>query len=78
VIVEGYVLATEPGYVIFSDEPTGKITIHDLPVGGAGTDTMQPMKKYLIEGVFLDHGLKASNDSAYHLELVAPPSEPQR
>ena len=36
VVLEGYVLAKEPGYVLFSDEATGKITAHDLPVTGPG------------------------------------------
>ena len=77
-VLEGYVLASEPGYVLFSDEATGKISAHDLPVSGPGVTTMQTMKKYTIEGLFLDHGLKASNGSPYHLELSAAPSESPR
>jgi hypothetical protein len=77
VVLEGYVLATEGGYILFSDEPTGKISVHDLPVTGAGADALQPLKKYLIEGTFLDHGLTASNGSIYHLELGTPPTEVQ-
>ena len=75
VVLEGYVLAKGPGYVLFSDEATGKITAHDLPVTGPGADTMQTKTKYVIEGVFLDQGLYASNGSLYHLELPTPPSE---
>ena len=74
VVLEGYVLAKEPGYVLFSDEATGKITAHDLPVAGPGADTMQMAKRYVIEGIFLDHGLIASNGSPYHLELTALPA----
>ena len=74
VVLEGYVLAKEPGYVLFSDEATGKITAHDLPVAGPGDDTMQTKTKYVIEGVFLDQGLSASNGSPYHLELTDLPA----
>jgi hypothetical protein len=74
VVLEGYVLAKEPGYVLFSDEATGKITAHDLPVAGTGADTMQTKTKYVIEGIFLDHGLSASNGSPYHLELTDLPA----
>ena len=69
----GYLVAREPGYVLFSDEPTGKISTHDLPVSGVGVDTFQPMRKYIIEGILLDHGLQARNGNHYHLELAAPP-----
>jgi len=75
VVLKGYVLAKEPRYILFSDEPNGKISIHDLPVGGEGVDTMQPTKRYVIEGVFLDGGFAAANGSVYHLELTAAPVE---
>ena len=75
VVLEGYVLARGPGYVLFSDEATGKITVHDLPVSGPGVDTMGMAKKYVIEGVFLDRGLAAGNGSPYHLELTTAPNE---
>jgi hypothetical protein len=73
VMLIGYVLAREKDYVLFSDEPRGKISVHDLPVSGEALDQLQPMTKYLIEGKFLDHGLEASNGSRYHLELTAAP-----
>jgi hypothetical protein len=75
VVLTGYVLARESDYVLFSDEPTGRVSAHDLPVTGAGFDRMKPMKKYRIEGIFRDHGLKANNGSDYHLELTAEPGE---
>ena len=75
VVVSGYLLRREKVYVIFSDEPRGKVTAHDLPVSGRGLDQIQPMKKYLIEGKFLDHGLAAVNGSRYHLELSGQPED---
>jgi hypothetical protein len=78
VLLSGYPLAREQGYILFSDEPRGRISRYDLPVVGAGVDKMRRTKRYLIEGEFLDHGLTASNGSRYHLELSAPPREVQR
>jgi hypothetical protein len=73
VVLIGYLLVREKNYVLFSDEPRGKVSVHDLPVSGEALDQMQSMTKYLIEGKFLDHGLEASNGSRYHLELTAEP-----
>ena len=73
VIVSGYLLKREKGYVIVSDEARGGITVHDLPVSGPGIDQMQPMAKYVMRGRFLDHGIDASNGNRYHLELSAAP-----
>jgi hypothetical protein len=73
VTVVGYVLAVEKDYVLVSDERTGKISAHDLPVTGAGIDQLQPAMKYVLEGKLLDRGLRASNGSPYHLDLTAPP-----
>jgi hypothetical protein len=73
VVIRGYLLKKEPGYSIFSDEPTGSISSFDLPVTGQGIDLMRPNQAYLIEGTFLDHGLAPVNGSAYHLELSALP-----
>ncbi len=73
IVLTGYLLAREPGYVLFSDEPGGRIGRYDLPVSGDGIDQLQPRTKYVIEGTFLDHGLTASNGNAYHLALTAPP-----
>jgi hypothetical protein len=75
VIVAGYVLARTKDYVLFSDEPSGKVSTHDLPVSGANLDQMRSLRKYVIEGTFLDHGLAASNGNRYHLELTGPPKE---
>jgi hypothetical protein len=73
VTVVGFVLAQGPGYVLFSDEPTGKISSHDLPVTGAAVDSLTLTKKYKLEGRFVSGGFAASNGSPYHLELTAAP-----
>ena len=73
VSVRGYVLALADGYVLFSDEATGAISAHDLPVTGAGIETMVLKGKYTLEGNFVAGGLKASNGNPNHLELTAPP-----
>ncbi|MDR3471287.1 MAG: hypothetical protein P4M09_06315 [Devosia sp.] len=71
--IVGYVLARDAGYVLFSDEPTGAISAHDLPVTGPGIEQLQQGKKYVLVGRFLAGGLKAGNGNTYHLELSAPP-----
>ncbi len=73
VVMRGYLLASEAGYVLFSDEPGGRIGRYDLPVTGAGIAAIEPRKRYVIEGTFLDHGLVASNGNPDHLELTKPP-----
>ena len=73
VSVRGYVLALEDGYLLFSDEPTGAISAHDLPVEGPGTKAMVLKGKYVLVGRFVAGGLKASNGNPYHLELTMPP-----
>jgi len=73
VTMRGYLLARENGYILFSDEPGGRIGRYDLPVSGAGIDQTVPGKRFVIEGRFLDHGLKASNGNPDHLELTQPP-----
>lgn len=75
VTITGYVLAKDAGYVLFADEPTGKISSHDLPVIGPGIDQMQLTKKYVLTGQFVACGLRASNGNSYHLELAAAPLE---
>jgi hypothetical protein len=75
VTIVGYVLAKENDYVLLSDEAGGKISPHDLPVTGAGSDEMQPHRKYVVAGRFMDHGLTASNGSRYHLELNGAPGD---
>lgn len=78
VLLSGYLLAREPGYILFSDEARGRISPYDLPVTGAGIDQMVPLKRYLIEGEVLDHGLAAGNGNPYHLELGTAPREAPR
>ncbi len=73
VAMRGYLLARKNGYILFSDEPGGRIGRYDLPVSGAGIDAIVPGKRFVIEGTFLDHGLKASNGNPDHLELTQPP-----
>jgi hypothetical protein len=73
VVMRGYLLARENGYILFSDEPGGRIGRYDLPVSGAGIDQIVPRNRYVIEGKFLDHGLKALNGNPDHLELSQPP-----
>ena len=73
VVMRGYLLARENGYILFSDEPGGRIGRYDLPVTGDGIDKIVPRKRYVIEGTFLDHGLTALNGNPDHLELVKPP-----
>ncbi len=73
VAMRGYMLSRADGYIFFSDEPGGRIGRYDLPVSGDGIDQIQPGKRYVVEGRFLDSGLKASNGNPDHLELTAPP-----
>ena len=74
ITLSGYLLAREKDYVFFSDEPKGKVSVHDLPVSGPGLEALQLQKKYKIQGKFLDGGLTVSSGSAYHLELTAAPT----
>jgi hypothetical protein len=74
VLIRGYLLKKESGYIIFSDESTGSISSFDLPITGQGIDLIQPKQSYLVRGIFLDHGLKASNGSPNHLELSSTPT----
>jgi len=71
--IAGYVLVKKTGYVLFSDEPGGKVSAHDLPVTGTGIAALSLDKKYRLRGAFVRGGLKASNGNPYHLELTAPP-----
>ena len=78
VSVRGYVLVLGDGYVLFSDEATGAISAHDLPVTGAGIETMVLKRKYTLEGNFVAGSIKASNGNPNHLELTAPPQQSAR
>jgi hypothetical protein len=73
VVMRGYLLARADGYILFSDEPGGRIGRYDLPVTGDGIDRIAPGQRTVIEGTFLDHGLTASNGNPDHLELTKPP-----
>lgn len=75
VAMRGYLLRQGKGYILFSDEPSGAVSRHDLPVDGAGYDHIKPNRRYLIEGKFIKGGLSASNGNPYHLVLTAPPKE---
>jgi hypothetical protein len=76
--IAGYVLASENGYVLISDEPGGSIGHYDLPVTGEGLADLKPRVRYVFEGQLLDRGLKAVNGDPVHLELTAPPSKAKR
>lgn len=75
IVLTGYLLVRATGYVLFSDEPSGGVSAHDLPVTGSWIDGLLPNKRYNIEGVFVQGGLDASNGNPYHLELVAAPRD---
>ncbi len=74
VLIRGFLLKKESGYVIVSDEPSGPVSNYDLPVTGQGINIMQPNQAYFIEGTFLGQGLIASNGNPYHLDLSSPPT----
>ncbi|OIQ66872.1 hypothetical protein GALL_515550 [mine drainage metagenome] len=73
VAMVGYVLVSKPDYILFSDEAKGAVSRHDLPVTGAGIDTMKHGLKYLLHGRFVK-GQTFANGSPYHLELSALPA----
>lgn len=72
VALVGYLLASKDGYALVSDEPKGAISAHDLPVTGAGFDTMKAGQKYLLHGIFVK-GARYANGNLYHLDLTSPP-----
>ncbi len=74
VLIRGFLLKRENGYVIVSDESSGPVSNYDLPVTGQGIDIIQPNQAYLIEGTFLGQGLTASNGNTYHLDLSSSPT----
>ncbi len=71
--VQGYMLASEKTYAIFSDETGGAIGVYDLPVAGLGVEGLNFRQKYILQGQLIYGGLKASNHNKYHLELSTPP-----
>src|SRR5579872_245134 len=76
--IQGYLLKTEVGYDIFSDEAAGPIGIYDLPVTGQGVDTIVTGQKYILEGQFVSGGLVSSNGNPNHLQLSGPPVPDQQ
>jgi hypothetical protein len=74
IALRGYLLQRDDGYILFSDEPGGKVSVHDLPVTGTGIETLKDHQLYLLHGRFVMGGLAAANGSPYHLELSEPPS----
>ncbi len=73
VAMKGYLLRRETGYVIFSDEPRGKLSAHDLPVTGPDIAGLKADQKYLLTGRFVKGGLAAMNHNPYHLVLTEAP-----
>jgi hypothetical protein len=74
VVLQGYLLKSETGDIIFSDEPTGSISIYDLPVTGNGITSIVAKHEYLLQGTFIKQSLPASNGSTYRLELSNIPT----
>ena len=74
-VLMGYVLSRGDGYVLFSDEPGGSVSAHDLPVAGAGLDVLLPKVKYILRGHFERSGLPASNGNLYRLVLSSLPQK---
>ena len=72
--IQGYLLVPGKDYVLFSDEASGAIGPHDLPVTGPGIIDMKPNVKYLLVGTFIKGGLVASNGNPDHFELSTPPT----
>lgn len=74
VTISGYVLKNYNSYVIVSDESSGTIGLHDLPITGSGIMSLLPKTKYIFTGVLKYQGLSSSNNNNYHLELSSPVS----
>jgi hypothetical protein len=75
VTVVGFVLVRDGSGVLFSDEPTGKVSMHDLPVTGPGVDQLRLAMKYVLQGRFVRDSSNGSNGNPYHLVLMAPPQQ---
>lgn len=71
--LRGYVLAIQPGLVLFSDEPTGAVSAHDLPIEGPGADRLVLHKRYLLTGTLTSDPVPAANGSRVHLQLTTEP-----
>ncbi len=74
VLVRGYPLAVGSGYAIFSDEASGAISSFDLPVVGAGAETVATGTQYTLQGTFTAGNAAAMNGSTYQLQLSATPT----
>lgn len=72
-VLTGYMLEQDSDYALFSDEPDGAISAHDLPVTGVGLDLLKPKVKYIVRGHFARGPHPASNGNAYSLELSTVP-----
>lgn len=72
VIIAGYVLSQQNGYVIISDEPGGTVGFYDLPVMGPGVAGLQLKQKYVFQGILRGTGLTSTNRNPDHLELAEP------
>jgi len=71
--LRGYVLAIGPTLVLFSDEPSGAVSAHDLPIEGPGTDQLVLRKRYVLTGVLTGDAVPVTNGSRVHLELTGAP-----
>lgn len=69
VLMQGYMLKAENGYVYFSDEKTGPVGPGDLPVAGAEITSLVTNHLYTLSGTLVEGGLAASNGNKYHFEL---------
>ncbi len=72
--LKGFVLSLSHGEVLFSDEGTGAISPHDLPIQGPGSETLELHHRYLLVGIFVKDDALHSNGSPYHLLLTAQPT----
>ena len=74
-VLTGYMLQRGDGYVLFSDEPNGAISAHDLPVTGVGLDLLLPKVKYILHGHF-ERGVRPTNNgNAYRFVLSSVPEK---
>ena len=67
-------LAIQPGLVLFSDEATGAVSAHDLPIEGPGADQLVLRKRYVLTGILTRDSAPAANGSRVHLQLTAEPA----
>src|SRR5258708_37304141 len=58
--VRGYLLKTEKGYILFSDESSRPITLHDLPVTVVGMQNLKTTPTNELLATFLDQALTST------------------